>query len=42
MCDLSSLSRDGTQGLCVGSTEHWTTREVPVSAFLLVQVIFLL
>lgn len=31
MCDLSSLTRDGTHIPCVGggSLNHWTIREVP-------------
>ena len=34
--DLSSSTRDQTCNLCIGrrSLNHWTTREVPISAFL--------
>ena len=34
MWNLSSLTRDGTHALCIGSTEsHWTTRDVSGGSF---------
>ena len=36
MCDLSSLTKDGTSTLCIGEWcfHHWTTREVLAISFL--------
>ena len=35
--DLSSLSMDQTHAPCIGSFNHWTTREVPMSGIILIQ-----
>ena len=38
--ESSSLTRDGTQAVCMGawSPNHWTTREVTINGFYIVRI----